>query len=81
MDEKMLLLEVPAGAVFEHYRNKKRYKILSVGRHTEEMQLYVVYQGLYDCESFGPSPVWVRPLKMFLESIEGSAVRRFLRVE
>lgn len=75
-----LLMEVPVDALFQHYKGK-RYKILAVGRHSEDLELYVVYEGQYHCESFGDKPVWVRPLKMFLETIEwnGKQVPRFTR--
>lgn len=79
----MEIQDVPVGAIFQHYRNKKKYKILAIARHTEEEQLYVVYQGLYCCETFGDQPIWVRPLAMFLEKVDqgGEQVPRFLRVE
>ncbi len=60
--------KVPEGSVFEHYSGK-RYRILSVGRHSETLELHVVYQGLYDCPSFGSNPIWIRPLEMFLETV------------
>ncbi len=83
MMEEPLISQVPVGAVFQHYRNKKNYKILGVGRHTETMELQVVYQGLYHCDTYGESPVWVRPLHMFLETIdnEGSSTSRFIRID
>jgi hypothetical protein len=80
--EKEKIAKVPVGAIFQHYKNKKNYKILAVGRHTEDMGLYVVYQGLYDCEEFGPNPIWIRPLGMFLETVEyeGKETPRFIYV-
>jgi hypothetical protein len=66
--ENQLIAEVPTGAVFEHYSGKK-YKILGVGRHSESLGLCVIYQGLYDCPTFGANPVWIRPLEMFLETV------------
>jgi hypothetical protein len=80
--ETSMIKAVPVGAFFEHYSGKK-YKILSVGRHSETLELCVVYQGLYDCPTFGPNPIWIRPLKMFLESVMINAVEqpRFRRLE
>jgi len=55
---------IPSGSIWEHY-SKKRYLIIGVARHSETHEELVVYQALY-----GDKDVWVRPLKMFLESVE-----------
>lgn len=64
------------GDIYEHYKGK-RYKILSVARHSETLEELVVYQALY-----GEGDVWVRPLGMFFETvmIEGKLEARFKRV-
>lgn len=61
------------GSVYEHYKGK-RYKILSVGRHSETLEESIVYQALY-----GENDVWIRPLAMFLENIvvDGKTKPRF----
>lgn len=58
---------------YEHYKGM-RYRVLSVARHSETLEEHVVYQALY-----GDQLVWVRPLKMFVETItkEGKTVPRF----
>jgi len=40
---------------------------------------YVVYQGLYTSDEFGPNPTWFRPANMFDEEIErdGKRMKRF----
>ena len=65
------------GAIYEHYKGK-RYKILSVGRNSENLEESVIYQALY-----GERDVWVRPLGMFLETIviDGQTQPRFKRVQ
>lgn len=80
--EQSLIEKVPIGAIFQHYRNKKNYKIIGIGRHSETMELQVIYQGQYVCEKFGDSPVWVRPLDMFLEIVENDGLKtpRFIHV-
>jgi hypothetical protein len=77
-----LIAKVPPGALFEHYKGKK-YKILSVARHSETLEMCVVYQSLYNDAQFGDHAVWVRPLEMFLETvmIDGNAVPRFRLIE
>lgn len=66
--EEDLLSKVPLGAIFRHYKGKD-YKILQIARHSEDLSLQVVYQGLYDSEEFGHQPIWVRPLRMFIEEV------------
>lgn len=76
--EANLVSQVPIGALFEHYKGKQ-YKILNIARHSETLELCVVYQALYDSAQFGNHSIWVRPLEMFLETIEvsGKEVPRF----
>lgn len=81
IDEIQKCDQVPLGAVFEHYSGKK-YKILGVARHSETLELCVVYQGLYECPTFGFQPIWVRPLSLFLEMVfvNGQQQPRFHRI-
>ncbi len=60
-------------AEYEHYKGMK-YKVLSVGRHSETLEELVIYQALY-----GELGIWVRPLSMFVEDveIEGKKIPRF----
>ena len=64
------------GEIYEHYKGMC-YRILSVGRHSETLEEVVVYRSLY-----GEGGTWVRPLKMFLETItkDGQVVPRFKKV-
>jgi len=66
------------GAIFEHYKGK-RYKILGVSCHSEDLTWYVVYETLYDNPV---SRIWHRPLDMFLgmHEVNGVVVERFRRV-
>ena len=70
------------GATYEHYSGK-RYTIVAVANHSEDLQKYVVYQGQYDDHEFGAKPVWIRPLAMFMEMIEknGKIIPRFKKIE
>lgn len=71
------LMEVKLGK-YKHYKGKL-YKVLGVGRHSETLKEFVVYQALYESEDFGKDQIWVRPKEMFLETVEigGKAVSRF----
>ncbi len=62
---------------YKHYKGKF-YEVLDVARHSETLEYFVVYKTLY-----GEFDTWIRPLEMFLETIEvdGEQVKRFELVE
>lgn len=62
--------------VYEHYKNRKKYRVVGVAKHSETLEDMVVYEALYENEV---SKLWVRPLAMFLEEVEvaGKRVPRF----
>jgi hypothetical protein len=62
---------------YRHYKGNE-YQVLATARHSETEELLVIYRCLADNGS-----LWVRPLKMFHESImiNGRAVPRFTLVE
>jgi hypothetical protein len=66
---------------YQHYKGNF-YKVLGMARHSETTEEMVMYQAFYESE-FGRDVVWVRPLDMFLESVEfeGKEVPRFRFVE
>lgn len=59
--------------IYQHYKGNK-YEVLSTAIHSETLEKMVVYKALY-----GDNQIWVRPLEMFLETIEkdGEKVERF----
>ena len=65
--------------IYQHYKGKK-YTVLGVAKHSETLEDLVVYVTLYENDL---SAVWVRPLKMFLETviIDGEEVPRFKKVD
>ena len=70
-------MSVVIGGKYEHYKGKP-YRVLAVAKHSETLEEMVVYQQLYGEES-----VWVRPLGMFLETVEvdGEIIPRFRYME
>lgn len=58
---------------YEHYKGLK-YRLISIARHSETLEEYIVYQALY-----GDQLTWVRPLTLFLETVhkDGIASPRF----
>ena len=71
----MIKDKVIVGGLYEHYK-KKQYRVLGVAIHTETLEPVVYYEALYENDL---SSFWVRPEKMFLESVEidGVSVPRF----
>lgn len=59
--------------LYQHYKGNY-YNILGICRHSETFEECVVYQSLY-----GDYGLWVRPLKLFQETIEhnGQNIPRF----
>ena len=68
---------VRPGARYRHFKGKD-YRVLYVARHSETLEEMVVYQQLY-----GEHGIWVRPLEMFLETVErdGKQMYRFTEVD
>lgn len=63
--------------LYRHYKGPE-YRVFGVARHSETEEEVVFYQALY-----GEFGLWVRPLSMFMESVEvdGEQVPRFALVE
>jgi DNA-binding response OmpR family regulator len=61
---------------YRHYKGNY-YQVIAVARHSETEEEMVVYRKLYDDFSW-----WVRPKKMFIETImiNDTPVRRFLYI-
>ena len=55
---------------YEHYKDNK-YQVLAVGLHSETLEELVIYKALY-----GKKLTWVRPLKMFLESVVIDGIKK-----
>jgi len=67
MNEKLKL------GKYKHYKGNY-YDVVGVAKHSETLEELVVYRALY-----GECGLWVRPLGMFLETLEidGKKVPRF----
>ena len=71
------MIDVKLGK-YKHYKGKY-YEVLGIAKHSETLEELVVYKALYDSEEFGKDALWVRPKKMFLETIniENRDIQRF----
>ena len=63
---------------YRHYSGKE-YKVIGLVRHTETLEVLVLYQALYNSSEFGADQLWVRPKQLFLEPvvIDGVVTPRF----
>ena len=61
---------------YRHYKGNE-YTVLGVARHSETLEELVVYR-----QEYGDHGLWVRPARMFLETVErdGGRVPRFERL-
>lgn len=66
---------------YRHYKGHE-CEVIGVAHHSETLEELVVYRDLRDSEEFGPNALWVRPKKMFFESvvIDDEEVPRFKKI-
>ncbi len=66
----------PQPGLYRHYKGGS-YRVLGLVRHSETLEVMVLYQALY-----GTQGLWVRPRAMFLETVShgGATVPRFERL-
>jgi hypothetical protein len=50
---------------YRHFKGQE-YEVLSIARHSETAEWYAVY-----CAVAEPDSVWVRPARMFTETVQG----------
>lgn len=58
---------------YRHFKGNE-YEVIGIAKHSETLEDFVVYKALY-----GEHGLWVRPLKMFEETIirDGKEIKRF----
>ena len=56
---------------YRHFKGNL-YELIEVAHHSESQEPVAVYRALY-----GDHGLWVRPLEMFLETIERAEIQRF----
>jgi hypothetical protein len=62
---------------YRHFKGNL-YELIEVAHHSESQEPVAVYRALY-----GDHGLWVRPLEMFLETIErdGAEIQRFQHIK
>jgi len=58
--------QIKIGGLYQHYKGMK-YRVHSLVKHSETLEWLVFYECLYENPQ---AQLWVRPLKMFLESVQ-----------
>lgn len=70
--------QYPSTGVYEHYKStpdsRRYYQVLGFARHTETEEILAVYIPLYVIPEHTGLRLQVRPLDMFLETVEYNGV-------
>ncbi len=62
---------------YRHFKGNE-YEVIGMAKHSETLEDMVVYRALY-----GERKLWVRPAKMWLETVErdGKKFTRFTKID
>lgn len=63
-----IMQEIEVGKVYKHYKGNI-YKIIALGKHSENCEEMVVYQSIKD------GAVWIRPKSMWNDKIDDDTLR------
>ena len=71
------MINAPKPGPYKHYKRGDDYTVIDIVFHSETDEAMVLYRPEY-----GERKLWVRPLEMFVESVDvdGQLVPRFLYV-
>lgn len=62
--------EIAIGKFYKHYKGNL-YKIIALGKHSENLEEMIVYQSVKDGQ------IWIRPKSMWNEIIDNNGTLRF----
>ena len=62
--------EIAVGKFYKHYKGNL-YKIIALGKHSENLEEMIVYQSVKDGQ------IWIRPKSMCNEIIDNNGTLRF----
>lgn len=63
---------------YKHYKGNT-YEVIALGKHSDTLEDYVVYQWQYDSQEFGNKAIRVKSVEEFEKNIEveGTKIKRF----
>jgi hypothetical protein len=61
--------DVIVGGIYEHYKTGKKYVVVEIGTHSEDLEELVIYYAPDDISSTNKIKLWVRPKEMFEEGV------------
>lgn len=62
--------EIAVGKFYKHYKGNL-YRIIALGKHSENLEEMIVYQSVKDGQ------IWIRPKSMWNEIIDNNGTLRF----
>jgi len=66
--------EITIGKTYKHYKGNI-YKILAIGKHSENLEEMIVYQSVKD------EVIWIRPKSMWNDIIDNNGTLRFSLID
>ena len=66
--------EIKVGKTYKHYKGNI-YKIIAIGKHSETEEEMIVYQ------STKTNDIWIRPVKMWNETVDKNGTLRFTLID
>ena len=63
---------IEIGKLYRHYKDGKRYKVLSIVKNSETLEDMIVYQAQYEDKQ-----IWVRPLSMWQDTIPKDKITEY----
>lgn len=67
-------MHAEVGKRYRHYKGGE-YTVLSIARHSETLEEFVVYRAEYETPDFPEGTVWARPREMFEGTVEKDSVQ------
>ena len=74
------MMHLVPGEIYEHVKTGGQYRLIGVGKHTNDLGEFVVYEALHENPV---SKLWVRPLEEFIgeaKSPDGTFHPRFRKI-
>ncbi len=54
---------------YQHFKGNY-YAVIGIARESESLEEFVLFKALFTSKKFGSESLWIKPVKMFFETIE-----------